>query len=393
MLIALLVLALIMVGIGLYLSNDIFSPYVAVPGVWSVAIVIYYVLPNTFYSISNDFPYALAIWLVGFFVAAVVCERFTPEASEASRRKEPNMAILRAYVVITCLSVPIVCGVIVWQALTEDPENMFRYMRIMNTGLDENIEMPKLGPLMYFLSLAFVMMFFSLIYLKSKTVKFVVILMNVLLAIVTMAKTTFLSIMFSSLYLCYVQGLVKKRHLIYGLAVFVAVSFIVQQLRAVGEDIETTSFLALYLSSSMVAFDYFASPCSSQMFGMHTFRIFYAIGHAIGLTEAPADTVLEFVSVPDMTNTYTNMYPFYEDFGFVGVLVFSIVYGIFYGYLYKKSRTGGKLQLILYAIFLTFVLMEFIGEFLFTNMSATLQYVFFAALPFLLGKDKQPKEA
>lgn len=217
--------------------------------------------------------------------------------------------------------------------------------------------------------------------------------MNVLLAIVTMAKTTFLSIMFSSLYLCYVQGIVKKRHLIYGLAVFVAVSFIVQQLRAVGEDIETTSFLALYLSSSMVAFDYFASPCSSQMFGMHTFRIFYAIGHAIGLTEAPADTVLEFVSIPDMTNTYTNMYPFYEDFGFAGVLVFSIVYGIFYGYLYKKSRTGGKLQLILYAIFLTFVLMEFIGEFLFTNMSATLQYVFFAALPFLLGKDKQPKEA
>ena len=48
------------------------------------------------------------------------------------------------------------------------------------------------------------------------------------------------------------------------------------------------------------------------------------------------------------------MYPFYEDFGNIGVFVFSIVYGIFYGFLYKKSRTGGKIQLVLYAIFFDF---------------------------------------
>ena len=82
------------------------------------------------------------------------------------------------------------------------------------------------------------------------------------------------------------------------------------------------------------------------------------------------------------------MYPFYEDFGTPGVFLFSIIYGIFYGYLYKKSRTGGKLELILYAIFLTFVLMEFIGEFIFTNFSITIQYVFFASLPFLFSKQK-----
>lgn len=84
---------------------------------------------------------------------------------------------------------------------------------------------------------------------------------------------------------------------------------------------------------------------------MHTFRILYAIGHTLGITEPPTETILEFVSIPDMTNTYTNMYPFYEDFGNIGVFVFSIVYGIFYGFLYKKSRTGGKIQLVLYAIF------------------------------------------
>ncbi len=391
MLVAVLIIALCMVGIGWYLSHDVFSPYVAVPGVWSMAILIYYFLPNTFYAVTNDFPYVLSLWLVGFFASSVIAEHYTPVASQAWREREPSPMVLRVYFVLSCFSIPAVCGAILWQALTEDPENIFRYMRIMNTGLDENIEMPNVGILIYSVSLAFVLMFFSLLYFKSKLAKFVVILLNVMLAVVTMAKTTFLSIMFSSLYLCYVQNIIKKRHLLYGLAVFVALSFVVQQLRSVDEDVEANSFLALYLSSSIVAFDHFAVPCSSQFFGMHTFRIFYAIGHAIGLTEPPADTVLAFVSVPNMTNTYTNMYPFYEDFGYVGVLVFSIVYGLFYGYLYKKSRTGGKFQLILYAIFLTFVLMEFIGEFLFTNMSATLQYIFFAFLPFAFKRSRNER--
>ena len=68
MLIAVLVFALLLTCIGLYISRDIFSPYVAVSGVWSIAILIYYFLPNTFYPICNDFPFALAIWLTGFFL-------------------------------------------------------------------------------------------------------------------------------------------------------------------------------------------------------------------------------------------------------------------------------------------------------------------------------------
>ena len=388
MLIITFLLAILIVGIGYYISHDIFSPYVAVPGVWAIAILIYYLLPNTFYPLKNNFPFILTVWIVGFVVASIACDYITPPASKISKEIQPNKKILFVYSIITCISIPIVCAVIIKQAFMEDPENIFRYMRMMSTGQDENIEMPKLGILLYFVSLSFVMIFFSLLYFKSKTMKIIIILLNLLLATVTMAKTSFLGVMFSSLYLCFQQGKIKVKHLIIGLIIFVGFSFVLQSLRAGGEDMEATNFLALYLSSSMVAFDYYAVPCSSPIIGMHTFRIIYAIGHAIGLTEAPTDTILEFVSIPDITNTYTNMYPFYEDFGTSGVFLFSIIYGIFYGYLYKKSRTGGKLELILYAIFLTFVLMEFIGEFIFTNFSITIQYIFFATLPFLFSKQK-----
>lgn len=245
--------------------------------------------------------------------------------------------------------------------------------------------MPKLGILTYTITLAYVMIFFSLLYYKSKTIKVVIILLNILIAMVTMAKIAVLSILFSSLYLCFVKKYIKLRHMAYGMIVFIGFSFLIQNLRHDLDDTETTNFLALYLSSSMVAFDYYALPCSSIFWGEYTFRIFYAIGHVIGLTSAPSDTILDFVSIPDTTNTYTCLYPFYTDFGIIGVLIGSIIYGLFYGYLYKKCKTGGKYELILYAIFLTYILLGFFAELIFTNMSITLQYMFFALLPFLLG--------
>lgn len=391
MLIIVLLLTLMLTLLGLYISRDIFAPYVAGPGVWLIALLIYYLLPNNFYPVTHDFPLALSLWLVGYFVLSVVCDKYVAPASPASVKRQPNKFVLRAYFIITITAIPVVCGKIIWQAFTTEPENIFRYMRILNTGIDEEIEMPDLGILIYFTSLAFVMLFFSYLYFKKKWLIGIVLFMNLLFATVTMSKTVFLSVMFSSLYICYYCKYIRIKHMFLGLIAFVALSFVVQNARAVGEDMETNNFLATYLSSSIVAFDYFAVPDSAVQFGEHTFRLLYAIGHSLGLCHEPTGVILEFVNIPNATNTYTNLYPFYEDFGLVGVFVFSMIYGAIYGALYKKARTGGKFELILYAILLTFVLMEFIGEFIFTNLSMFLQYLFFAVLPFLITDRQNEK--
>ena len=169
MLIVTFLLAILIVGIGYYISHDIFSPYVAVPGIWAIAILIYYFLPNTFYPIKNNFPFILTVWIVGFVVASIACDYIAPPASKISKEIQPNQNILLVYSIITCISIPIVCAVIIKQAFMENPENIFRYMRMMSTGQDENIEMPKLGILLYFVSLSFVMIFFALLYFKSTT--------------------------------------------------------------------------------------------------------------------------------------------------------------------------------------------------------------------------------
>ena len=386
MLVAVLAVTIMLTLIGLYVSRDVFAPYVACPGVWSVAILILYFLPNNLYPVCHNFPPMLLLWVIGFSGTALLCERITPAASTTTVAREPNRTVLKAYMAITIVTMPVVAGLVLYKAFVTEPETMFRYMRAMNTGVDDNIERPSIGPLIYCTALAFVSIFFCLTYFKSKRLTVTILLMNLLYALTTMSKTTFLSIIFSSLYICYAKKYVRIKHLFYGMVAFAALSFVLQNARTVDEEVETNSFLALYLSSSMVAFDYCADACSAPMWGGNTLRIFYAIGYSLGMTDRkPLDTILTFVHIPEETNTYTNLYPFYVDFGAVGIAVFSVLYGLLYGFLYKKSRTGGKLELILYSISLTFLLMEFIGEFVFTNLSQYLQYIIFAAIPFLVG--------
>ena len=391
MLLMVMLLAILLTALGWYVARDIFAPCVAGPGIWFVAIFVFYVLPNNFFNVENNFPFALTIWLVGFFFSSLITENFTPASSSDSISREPNKIVLRIYTILTIISLPILSCLIIWQAVVEDPENIFRYMRIMNTGIDEDIEKPDVGILMYSTSLGFVMLFFSFMYLKNKWLIGLIVFLNILFAATTVSKTAFLNTMFASLLVCYYKGKVKIKHIVIGLVAFVALSFCIQLLRASEDDFETNSFLALYLSSSIVAFDYYVMPGASAVFGANTFRLFYAIGHSLGLCKEPVQTILPYVCVPELTNTYTNLYPFYEDFGMVGIMVFSVVYGIIYGFLYKKSKTGGNMELIVFSIFATFLMMEFIGEFIFTNLSLTLQYIIFAAIPFMIPSRKETK--
>ncbi len=380
-------LMILMAVTGWYFAKDFFAPYVIAPCIWIIIIILYKLLPSDIYPIANQFPGALAVWSMGFFLSSCMTEYITPAASYKSANLQPNKILLRAYILISITVVPMICIYIFWLAFTTEPETMFRYMRIMSTKTDDAIQPPDFGPLIYCCSVAYVSLFFVFIYFKNKWLIASVILANIMYAFVNMAKINFLCIIFSSLYLGYSRGIVKKKHLILGLLFFVTLSFILQSVRAVGEELSLVEMFSLYLTSSIVAFDYFVEPASALSFGENSLRFIYAVGYSLGISEAPIQTILDFVGIPFPTNTYTLMYPFYKDFGILGIALFSIIYGCIYGYLYKKTRTGSKLGLIIYAIFLTFLLLEFFAELIFTNLSQTLQYVILTALPFIFSNE------
>lgn len=379
---------------GWCFSKDIFSPFVLQPGVWCVILLLYQILPHDFFPLVNDFLLSLVVWNIGFLLSAYLSFYYTPSSSRRAVEATPNKLVIQSYFILSLITMPIVIGIIIWIAYVEDPVNMFRYLRVMNTGVDENIEAPDLGVLYYLVSMTYVLLFFVLLYGRGKWVIVLVLLLNLLFAFVTMAKTVFLSVLLPTLYIAYLNKKIKLKHICYGLGGFFIFSLVLQSLRGASSQddvqmVNITSFLSLYLLSSLPAFDYYVQPCESYGWGGHVFRLFYAIGHTLGSDIVPEDTILPFVSVPQFTNTYTVLYPFYIDFGICGIVFFSLLYGVAYGFLYKKTMTGGKMAQVLYAISLCFLILEFIGEFVFTNLSQEIQHVFFVVLPFLCNRKKQ----
>lgn len=391
------IILLALVFYGWKISLDIFAPFVITPLVWAFVLFCFVAFPHNLYPIGGKFLGNLLVWVIFFFLSSILAYYKTSDTSETSAQLLPNSRTIKWYVILTILLMPIVISVTIWTAFINDPVNMFRYLRIMNTGVDENIEAPDLGVLNYLVSMAYVTLFFSLLYIKKKRILSIIIVLNLFLAFITMAKTTFLCVILSSLYILYVKKIVKIRHIAYGLLFFVLLSLILQSLRAASSQddvvaVDLLDFFVLYILTSISAFEHFVLPGSAVHWGENTFRFFYAIFYSLGADIPPIKTILEFVSVPVETNTYTVLYPFYKDFGTVGILFFSVIYGFIYGYLYKKTATGNKFALIIYAMFLNYIMLQFIGEFLFTNLSMEIQHLVFAILPFLKFRYKRYNE-
>lgn len=384
---------LILALAGFYIIKDVFSPFVIQPGIWCFILFLYIILPHGFFPLQNQFLLVLLIWNIVFLCFSYLSYYYTQPASQRAVAAIPNKFILDLYFWISLCTMPVVIGLTIWVAYVEDPVNMFRYLRVMNTGIDENIEVPDLGVLYYIVSMNYVLLFFLLIYEKRKWPLFLVFVLNLLYAFVTMSKTVFLSVILPLLYVAYLGKKIKTKHLFYGLVGFIVLSFLLQSVRSAAsqenvELVDGTSFISLYLLSSLPAFDYYVVPASSHDFGGHVFRLFYAIMQRFGVDVQPEEVILPFVGVPELTNTYTILYPFYIDYGLWGILIFSMLYGWVYGVLYKKAMTGSKFAQILYAIALCFIVLQFIGEFFFTNLSQELQHIFFVILPFIFTTNR-----
>ncbi|STL73336.1 Spore coat polysaccharide biosynthesis protein spsA [Escherichia coli] len=112
------------------------------------------------------------------------------------------------------------------------------------------------------------------------------------------------------------------------------------------------SILGLYIYSPIIALGQL-NEVNSSHFGVYTFRFIYAITNKIGLIkELPVNTILDYSYVPVPTNVYTVLQPFYQDFGYTGIIFGAVLYGLVYVSLYTAGVRGNNTQaLLIYALF------------------------------------------
>ena len=203
-----------------------------------------------------------------------------------------------------------------------------------------------------------------------------------------MGKTNFMILFMSSTIILYHRKLINFKHLVIGFVLLLSMFVGVQYLR--GSYTNSKEFVALYFTSSLGNFNSNVQAHSSENSGENTFRLFYAMKSQLdgGRTKV-VNPILDFkhVEVGDFafgSNTYTALYPFYKDFGNRGVIVFAVLLGLLFGYLFKTSEDGSSLALVLYAIFSGTIVMQIIGDTFFTLLSQNIQYVIIGLIAFMV---------
>lgn len=105
--------------------------------------------------------------------------------------------------------------------------------------------------------------------------------------------------------------------------------------------------LNAYFSSPFVAFKQYMESNPDLLMGQNTFRFFIAVFYQLGIGSPPVDVIQPFTSVYGYpTNVYTGLHYYAADFGMWWAYVIEFALGLLYGFLYSKTFSKGKVNLI-----------------------------------------------
>lgn len=364
-------------------KQDIFSPSVLTAGIWLFCLLLFVVLPNRLPALQQQFLLCAGMWSGCFVLSSLSMQSL----SYSSKKMQCSATIRDLYFWISIACIPALL-LFVYRAIAYGTtDSMALNLRMATLGENTKVGEDTYTPMYYTLWLATYLLY--LIDANKKHWKRTVILgcLTLLFGIATMSKTMILTVGIITLFVLYKRGIISTKYILIGGAAVLAMMIILQGIRhSMSMDKEEVeNIFELYILRGFCAFDTLR-PCSSPHFGENVFRIFYAIPYKLGWSSIePIDPILPWVYEPVATNTYTVMYPFFLDFGYVGVGVFAVVLGAGVGWLYKKSEQGNSFYTILYAYFCVMIVMQYVQDNFFTNLAGVIKFVLLLSLPYIVG--------
>ena len=371
---------LLMAALPVYKTRSVVTPYTLVAAVWGAYLLLFGFFNANLFPLGERFYVAITLWVTCFYIGALNGEFFTPHA-RCERAGDPS--VMKVYFIVT----PVFALVSAWLSIRQalSGANFFLYLRAMSTGLDSDIEGPNLGVFAYLTSLILILFLIEIATYgtRRRKVWIPLLLLNLLLAFISMAKTALFSTACSALVILLMKRNIRMRAILICVAVVMMLFVVLQTVRGGADELDF-DFITRYIFTNSVAFDR-ADMTNVMPLGSYVFRLPYAIGHALGLCEAPVPVIMEWIAVgPDeYTNTYTALYPFYHDFGMTGVAVFAFLTGLLCGCFYKRAKNSIPAR-VFYSLLASSIVFQMFGEVLYSNASSYLQYLFYAYLPFIL---------
>lgn len=375
---AILVIIIIM-SLGLVLHKSFVSPLFISSISWLVTFVLGMFFYKEFYPLTER---VMVCWIVWYFTTSLLFLFLMPNKTII---KTSSLTISFRYsLFIILLSVCLLYRI--WCIGTTGPAQFFLNLRLASNGLEG---FGSLGLIAYFYPLIVALFVFEQVnYIKiRRRERWCLFFWLLLYGIGTMGKLDILT----PILIWGVSSLIQRRVRLSRLIVVAIVSFlfmiIIHFVRSSGTD-QTSLFgmLATYTYSPIVAFGYFEPPTSGNV-GEYSLRFGYALLYKIGfITTEPKNVILDYVSIPSLTNVYTVMHPFYNDYGLIGVAFFASIYGLLFGGLYKLAYQRNSFYLSCYVSLVIVLFVQFFTEFMFSILSQRLQMIVFLFFLYLIAK-------
>ena len=380
----LIICTILLVFSLLFARRRWYAPSVLASGVWLVSLVAYSWIDHGLHPLTNETCSMITYWLALFCIPCWCVQSVYIKPLFKDIRTSVTARDIYYYLTLFTLPLMVFSVLLV---VARSGGNPFSALRDANVAEDNGIRTT--GFFVIFWMVSYIM---ELQVMSKKNLGRVVLLflVNLFYAFISMGKMNFMILFLASAIILTRRKILKLWHLAIGGVVMIFLFVGIQTIR--GSYTTPKKFAALYLTSSLGNLNTNLKPESAEHWGENTFRLFYAFKSALdGGHTKPVDPILEFkrVEVGEFvfgSNTYTALYPFYKDFGKTGVMVFAVILGLLFGYLFKTSEDNSDFALVLYAILAGSIVMQFIGDTFFTVLSQNIQYLVAALLPFIISK-------
>lgn len=360
-------------------KKDIIGPGVITSGIWLFCLSLFCTLHHNLPALSEQFLGALSIWVTFFCLSSLLIQSLSTKNTIG----EPSKLIRDLFFWISIITYPFFIFFVRDALILGHSGSWSSDLRLAALGKTSNFKEIYGGIHVIIWQVSYMI---ELFYFSKKNRKRVFILGFIFLSFgfFTMSKSLFLEFFTRTIIVLYFSKKIKVKHILFGAGGLYFLMVIIQSIRnsANVDTVNSQSFTVLYLLSSMTAFGTIV-PGSALHWGENVFRLFYSTSYKLGISSiSPIDILLKFINKPISTNTYTIMYPFFKDFGNWGVGIFATIYGLTFGWVFKKAQNGSAFFVLIFATLGLSIITQYGGELLLTNISGYFKQIILLSIPF-----------
>lgn len=358
--------------IWLVTRNDksIVNPISVTCGLWLFLIVIYECINHQLYKLSDSFYEILLLWICPFSISYFVLMIMMSTSKRHIEFVPSNFIYKNIFIFLFIILL--------------FAYDLLKFNEIKNYGLDglihflREINVDKangeLSISSYEIMISRIIQFSSvllLIYLVNNF-KFKLKPLFVILFIIQLLsaanKFVIARFVFGYLVILIVMGKISKKKLLVVLCgVFLFFGVFNYFRRANPDDFDAFNTIQIYLLAPLTAFDsYIINSHSDALFTTTSFgeHVFASIRNHTFTPEYFENDNLVFVPLP--VNVFTMMCSYYIDFKTPGIFIAGLLWGLFFSYIYIRSKKS-EVHLILYAAVFYVLVLQFFADFLITS--------------------------